>query len=218
MPPLTTITILVYDLVKVNPTTHVLPALLHQAASPACHQKKADERLSLTKKTEPTTERQKPARPASRQQHCQTVLQNRNVNRPGQASCQPAIRRRKEGEFEAIVDKSLDIHRMTCEQTRSYAQARILYNFAPRAIQRLCTLYFARKRLILLKKDDLSTEKNTFTITTIFIYRSIVNRQKKRKSGDISKKHAKNAKKKANGNTRIHCQTVFQESPGCQGP
>ena len=63
-------------------------------------------------------------------------------------------------------------------------------------IQRLCTLYFARKRLILLKKSDLSTEKTAFTITTIFIYRSIVNRQKKRKSGDIFKKHAKSISKK----------------------
>ena len=64
-------------------------------------------------------------------------------------------------------------------------------------IQRLCTLYFARKRLILLKKNDLSTEKTAFTITTIFIYRSIVNRQKKRKSGDIFKKLAKNIPKKS---------------------
>ena len=63
-------------------------------------------------------------------------------------------------------------------------------------IQRLCTLYFSRKRLILLKKNDLSTEKTAFTITTIFIYRSIVNRQKKRKSGDIFKKHAKSISKK----------------------
>jgi len=66
--------------------------------------------------------------------------------------------------------------------------------------------------LILLKKSDLSTEKNAFTITTIFIYRSIVNRQKKRKTGDISKKHANNVKKKANGDSASHCQTVFQES------
>ena len=64
-------------------------------------------------------------------------------------------------------------------------------------IQRLCTLYFPRKRLILLKKNDLSTEKTAFTITTIFIYRSIVNRQKKRKSGDIFKKHAKSISKKS---------------------
>jgi len=71
--------------------------------------------------------------------------------------------------------------------------------------------------LILLKKNDLSTEKTAFTITTIFIYRSIVNRQKKRKSGDIFKKHAKSiSKKKANGDSATHCQTVFQESPGCQ--
>lgn len=81
-------------------------------------------------------------------------------------------------------------------------------------IQRLCTLYFACKRLILLKKSDLSTEKTAFTITTIFIYRSIVNRQKKRKSGDISKKHAKSIKKKANGDITTDCQTVFQESTG----
>ena len=69
-------------------------------------------------------------------------------------------------------------------------------------IQRLCTLYFVRKRLILLKKDDLSTEKNAFTITTIFIYRSIVNRQKKRKSGDISQKQAKTVKKKSTATAR----------------
>ena len=78
-------------------------------------------------------------------------------------------------------------------------------------IQRLCTLYFARKRLILLKKSDLSTEKNAFTITTIFIYRSIVNRQKKRKSGDISKKQAKNAKKKSQ---RRHPDPLPNRLPG----
>ena len=78
-------------------------------------------------------------------------------------------------------------------------------------IQRLCTLYFARKQLILLKKSDLSTEKNPFTITTIFIYRSIVNRQKKRQSGDISKKHAKSVKKKSQ---RRHRDPLPNRLPG----
>ena len=41
MPPLTTITILVYDLIKVNPTTRALPALRLRESSPACHQKKS---------------------------------------------------------------------------------------------------------------------------------------------------------------------------------
>ena len=45
MPPLTTITMLVYDLVKVNPTTRALPALRRRKASPARLQKKSDKRL-----------------------------------------------------------------------------------------------------------------------------------------------------------------------------
>jgi hypothetical protein len=115
MAPLTTITILVYELVKVNPTTRALPALRLREGSPACHQKKK-RRTALTdkKKIEPTTERRKPGRPTSRAQHCQTVLQNANVNSPDQTRCQQAIRHQKEGEFASIVDKSLDIHRMTC--------------------------------------------------------------------------------------------------------
>ena len=112
MPPLTTITILVYDLVKVNPTTRALPVLRIRKGSPACLQKKSDKRL--TKKIAPTTEQRKPAWPASRTQHCQTVLQNGNVNWLERAQCQQARRCRKEGKFETVVDKSLDIHRMTC--------------------------------------------------------------------------------------------------------
>ena len=114
MLPLTTITILVYELVKVNPTTHALPAVRLSEPPQACLQKKAGQQRWLTKKIEPTTERRKPARPASRKQHCQTVLQNGNVNRPEQAQCQQTVRCRKKGKFETIVDKSLDIHRMTC--------------------------------------------------------------------------------------------------------
>ena len=83
MPLLTTITILVYELIKVNPMTRVLPALRHREGSQASLQKKADK--LLTKKIEPTTEQGKPARLASRTQHCQTVVQNGNVNRPDQA-------------------------------------------------------------------------------------------------------------------------------------
>lgn len=114
MPPLTTITILVYELVKVNPTTHAVPALRLSEPSQACLQKKAGQQRWLTKKIAPTTARRKPARPASRTQHCQTVLQNGNVNRPEQAQRQQVVRCRKKGNFETIVDKSLDIHRMTC--------------------------------------------------------------------------------------------------------
>lgn len=114
MPPLTTITILVYELVKVNPTsTLCLPSAIEKVHKPVSS-KKADELLWLTKKIAPTTERRKPARPASRTQHCQTVLQNGNVNRPDRAQCQQAIQCRKEGEFTTTVDKSLDIHRMIC--------------------------------------------------------------------------------------------------------
>ena len=113
MPPLTTIIILVYDLVKVNPTTRALPVLRIRKGSPACLQKKSDKRL--TKKIAPTTEQRKPAWPASRTQHCQTVLQKANVNKPDQALGQQAVRYRKERKFTTIVDKSLDIHRMICE-------------------------------------------------------------------------------------------------------
>ncbi|TSD69804.1 hypothetical protein FFI39_001550 [Janthinobacterium sp. KBS0711] len=114
MPPLITITILVYELVKVNPTTRALPALRLEEHSQACLQKKTGKLLLPTKKIAPTTERRKPAQPASRTQHCKTVLQNGNVKRPEQAQCRQAIRYQNEGEFETIVDKSLDIHRMTC--------------------------------------------------------------------------------------------------------
>jgi len=38
-----------------------------------------------------------------------------NVNRPDRAQGQQAIQCRKEGKFDTIVDKSLDIHRMICE-------------------------------------------------------------------------------------------------------
>ena len=100
MPPLTTITILVYDLVKVNPTTRALPVLRIRKGSPACLQKKSDKRL--TKKIAPTTEQRKPAWPASRTQHCQTVLQNGNVNRPDQAQCQQAIQCQKEGNLQRL--------------------------------------------------------------------------------------------------------------------
>ena len=111
MAPLTTITILVYDLVKVNPTTSLCrPSAVEKLRQPVF--KKIDKRL--TKKIAPTTERRKPARPASRTQHCQTVLQNGNVNRPDRAQCQQAIQYRQEGKFTTIVDKSLDIHRMIC--------------------------------------------------------------------------------------------------------
>ena len=113
MPPLTTMTILVYELVKVNPTsTLCLPSAVEKLRQPV-FKKKSDKRLK--KKIAPTTERRKPARPASRTQHCQTVLQNGNVNRPDQAPCQQAIQCQKKGKFTTIVDKSLDIHRMICE-------------------------------------------------------------------------------------------------------
>jgi len=50
MPPLTTITILVYDLVKVNPTsTLCLPSAIEKVHKPVSS-KKADELLWLTKK------------------------------------------------------------------------------------------------------------------------------------------------------------------------
>ena len=64
-------------------------------------------------------------------------------------------------------------------------------------IQALCRLFFARKQLILLKKSDLSTEISAFTITTIFIYQSIVNRQKKRERRRFFQQTANSAKKKA---------------------
>jgi hypothetical protein len=50
--------------------------------------------------------------------------------------------------------------------------------------------------LILLKKSDLSTEKKAFTITTIFIYRSIVNRQKKAQVRGYFPKACKKRQKK----------------------
>jgi hypothetical protein len=62
--------------------------------------------------------------------------------------------------------------------------------------------------LILLKKSDLSTERSTFTITTIFIYQSIVNRQKKRERRRFFQKPANSAKKNVNGDPDSHYQTV----------
>ena len=75
-------------------------------------------------------------------------------------------------------------------------------------IQALCRLFFARKQLILLKKSDLSTERSAFTITTIFIYQSIVNRQKKRERRRFFQQPANSAKKSVNGDPDSHCQTV----------
>ena len=99
MPPLTTITILVYELVKVNPTsTLCLPSTIDKLRQSVF--KKI--RQTTEKKIAPTTERRKPARPASRTQHCQTVLQNGNVNRPDQAQCQQAIQCQKEGNLQRL--------------------------------------------------------------------------------------------------------------------
>ena len=50
MPPLTTITILVYDLVKVNPTTRALPALRQRTGSQAWLQKKSRQAALTAKK------------------------------------------------------------------------------------------------------------------------------------------------------------------------
>jgi len=50
MCPLTTITILVYELVKVNPTTRAMPAIRLEERSQACLQKKAGKLLLPTKK------------------------------------------------------------------------------------------------------------------------------------------------------------------------
>jgi hypothetical protein len=50
MPALTTITILVYDLVKVNPTTRTLPAGRHQQHAQASLRKKTGKLLALSKK------------------------------------------------------------------------------------------------------------------------------------------------------------------------
>jgi hypothetical protein len=49
--PLTTITILVYDLVKVNPTTRALPALATKESSAAFSCKKNRKRLLYAKKS-----------------------------------------------------------------------------------------------------------------------------------------------------------------------
>ena len=50
MPPLTIITMLVYDLVKVIPTTRALPALRLREGSPACHKKKSRQAALADKK------------------------------------------------------------------------------------------------------------------------------------------------------------------------
>jgi len=75
-----------------------------------------------------------------------------------------------------LVDKTMDIHRTSCEQDDSGPRTRILYKFAPEPIQRLCRFYFCCKRMIFLKKIDLSTEFSPFTTTTI-LYKSFVKQQ-----------------------------------------
>ena len=102
MPPLTTITILVYELVKVNPTTHALPALRLSEPPQACLQKKPGSSVGWQKKIAPTTARRKPARPASRTQHCQTVFQNGNVNRPEQDSASRRFDVEKRGNLKRL--------------------------------------------------------------------------------------------------------------------
>lgn len=73
-------------------------------------------------------------------------------------------------------------------------------------IQVLCRLFFSRKQLILLKKIDLSTERSAFTITTIFIYQSIVNRQKNANAAVFS--NNRQIAQSVNGEPDSHCQTV----------
>lgn len=103
MSPLTTITILVYELIKVNPTTRPLLAVRRQQHRQASRQKKSRQAAhAVKKKIQPTTERRKPARSASRTQHCQTVVQNTNVNKPDQAQGQQAIRCRKRGNLQRL--------------------------------------------------------------------------------------------------------------------